>query len=251
MNLEILRIKSLTKDFGRVRVLNNVGFSVHQKEVVGLLGTNGAGKTTIFNIITGFLGADNGEIFFKDEVINNRLPHQISLAGIARTFQENRLIHHLTVMDNILLSFQYQSGENLRNLAFKWKYVVKRETTNQRLAIDFLQTVHLVEKQNELAKDLSYGQQKLLSIICCLATGSTLLLLDEPLAGLSPAMIDQVLPLIQCLPSQGKSVLLIEHNLDTVIKLCDRVIFMDAGAVICEGSPQDVCNDPRFINAYL
>lgn len=114
-----------------------------------------------------------------------------------------------------------------------------------------LQDIGLTTQHNTLADDLSYGQQKLLSIGCCLATGADLLLLDEPIAGVSPAMIDQILPIIQALPQQGKSVLLIEHNMDVIRQVCDRVIFMDAGAIVCEGTPEAVRNDPRVIEAYL
>jgi ABC-type branched-subunit amino acid transport system ATPase component len=251
MKLELLNIENLNKKFGGIKALSNVNCKIQQGEVVGLLGPNGSGKTTLFNVITGFIKADNGEIILRNLNLLNLHPHQISSMGIARTFQAVRLVYHLTVMENILLSFKHQAGEKLQNLFFGWKAIVSRETKNRQIAIALLEDANLIDKQNDLAEDLSYGQQKLLSIICCLATGADLLLLDEPFAGMSPAAIEQILPLIRCLSHQGKSVLLIEHNLDLVMDLCDRIIFMDAGEIVCEGSPEDVCNDPRVIAAYL
>jgi ABC-type branched-subunit amino acid transport system ATPase component len=251
MELELLNIKALNKNFGGVKALSNVNCKIHPGELVGLLGPNGSGKTTLFNVITGFIHADDGAIIFRNLNLLNLHPHQVLSIGIARTFQTVRLVYRLTVMENILLSFKHQAGEKLQNLFFSWKATVSRETKNRQIAIALLEDVNLIDKQNDLAEDLSYGQQKILSIICCLATGADLLLLDEPFAGMSPAAIEQILPLIRSLSHQGKSVLLIEHNLDLVMDLCDRIIFMDAGEIVCEGAPEDVCNDPRVIAAYL
>ena len=251
MKPEFLRIENLTKTFGGISALSNVNLEIKQGEIVGLLGANGSGKTTLFNIITGFLHADSGDIAFHNENLRHLLPYQVSLIGIARTFQNIRLIHRLTVTENVLLAFKHQPGEKLQNLFFNWKTTTSRETKNHQMAISLLEDANLIDKQHDLAEDLSYGQQKLLNIICCLATGADLLLLDEPLAGVSPATIERIVPLLKSLPSQGKSILLIEHNLEAVMNLCDRVIFMDAGSIVCEGTPEAVRNDPRVIEAYL
>jgi ABC-type branched-subunit amino acid transport system ATPase component len=251
MKPEFLRIENLTKTFGGISALSKVNLEIQQGEIVGLLGANGSGKTTLFNIITGFLQADSGKIAFRNENLLHILPHQVSLIGIARTFQNVRLIHRLTVVENVLLAFKHQPGEKLQNLFFNWKATASRETKNHQMAIALLEDVNLIDKQHDLAEDLSYGQQKLLNIICCLATGADLLLLDEPLAGVSPATIDRIVPLLKSLPSQGKSILLIEHNLEVVMNLCDRVIFMDSGSLVCEGTPETVRKDPRVIEAYL
>ncbi len=251
MELELLNIEALNKNFGGVKALSNVNCKIHSGELVGLLGPNGSGKTTLFNVITGFIHADDGAIMFRNLNLLNLHPHQVSSIGIARTFQTVRLVYRLTVIENILLSFKHQTGEKLQNLFFSWKATVSRETKNRQIAIALLEDASLIDKQNDLAEDLSYGQQKILSIICCLATDADLLLLDEPFAGMSPAAIEQILPLIRSLSHQGKSVLLIEHNLDLVVDLCDRIIFMDAGEIVCEGTPENVYNDPRVIAAYL
>jgi ABC-type branched-subunit amino acid transport system ATPase component len=251
MGFELLFLQDVSKEFGGVKALSNCTFAVHSGELVGLLGSNGAGKTTLFNLITGFLTPDSGTITFRNTNLLSLPPDRITHLGITRTFQQLRLIRQLTVLENLLLAFPRQPGEHLPNLFLRPQLTAAKEKKHRDQAMNILQDIGLTTKHNSLTDDLSYGQQKLLSIGCCLATGADLLLLDEPIAGVSPAMIDQILPIIQALPQQGKSVLLIEHNMDVVMNLCDRLIFMDAGTIVCEGSPEAVRNDPRVIAAYL
>jgi ABC-type branched-subunit amino acid transport system ATPase component len=251
MNLQLLAIQGISKQFGGVQALSKCNLTIHPGELVGLLGSNGAGKTTLFNLITGFLTPDSGTITFRNTNLLSLPPDRITHLGITRTFQQLRLIRQLTVLENLLLAFPRQPGEHLPNLFLRPQLTAAKEKKNRDQAMSILQDIGLTTKHNSLTDDLSYGQQKLLSIGCCLATGADLLLLDEPIAGVSPAMIDQILPIIQALPQQGKSVLLIEHNMDVVMNLCDRLIFMDAGTIVCEGSPEAVRNDPRVIAAYL
>jgi ABC-type branched-subunit amino acid transport system ATPase component len=251
MKSEFLKVEGLIKGFGGIKAINNLSCTIGQGEIVGLLGANGSGKTTLFNVITGFLRADSGKISFRDVNLLPLPPQQVSSIGIARTFQNIRLARQLTVIENVLLAFRCQPGEKFQNLLFNWQAIAKQEEKNRQIALALLETASLIDKQHYLVEDLSYGQQKLLTIVCCLATGADLLLLDEPLAGISPALIDQILPLIVNLPNQGKSVLLIEHNMDVVMQVCDRLIFMDAGTIICEGLPETVRNDPRVMQAYL
>jgi ABC-type branched-subunit amino acid transport system ATPase component len=251
MNLQLLAIQGISKQFGGVQALSKCNLTIHPGELVGLLGSNGAGKTTLFNLITGFLTPDSGTITFRNTNLLSLPPDRITHLGITRTFQQLRLIRQLTVLENLLLAFPRQPGEHLPNLFLRPQLTAAKEKKHRDQAMSILQDIGLTTKHNSLTDDLSYGQQKLLSIGCCLATGADLLLLDEPIAGVSPAMIDQILPIIQALPQQGKSVLLIEHNMDVVMNLCDRLIFMDAGTIVCEGSPEAVRNDPRVIAAYL
>ena len=251
MKSNLLEISGLNKSFDGVRALADFSCSLEQGKILGLIGPNGAGKTTLFNVITGFIPAESGRISLRGIELHKKPAYKIANLGIARTFQDLRLIYQLSVLENVLLSFRNQPGERLGNVFFKSKTCNGREAENRKTAITILEDTGLGDKLNDPASDLSYGQQKLLSLVCCLASGAELLLLDEPVAGIAPAMIEKILLIIRDLPKKGKTLIIIEHNIEAVMQVCDRVIFMDAGAKISEGTPEEVHKAPKVIEAYL
>jgi ABC-type branched-subunit amino acid transport system ATPase component len=247
----MLKVSNLNKNFDGVTALKDFSLEMKENEILGLIGPNGAGKTTFFNLLLGFIKPESGKIEFEKIDIAHLDSHKIVSKGISRTFQDLRLIRQLPVIDNILISFNHRGGENIYNIFFKqnsWKQV---EEQDKKRALELLEYAGIKEKAYDLAYDLSYGQQKLLSIICCLAADAKLLLLDEPIAGLNPEMKVKILNIISELPSKGKAAIIIEHDMDFVSDVCNRVIFMDMGEKISEGTPDEVKNDSKVIEAYL
>jgi len=247
----MLRVQNLSKSFDGTVALDGFSAEVREREVVGLVGPNGAGKTTLFNVVTGFLKPDAGEARYRGEAVTGEPPYRVARRGVARTFQELRLIYRMTVLENVLLAFPAQAGESATGAFVRWLEVSRRQRRNREEALALLAYVGLAEKAGELADELSFGQQKLLSLACCLATGGELLLLDEPVAGVAPGMVDKILGLITDLRGRGKTVVFIEHNFAAVTEVCDRVIFMDEGRKVAEGTPADIRDNPDVIESYL
>jgi ABC-type branched-subunit amino acid transport system ATPase component len=247
----MLTIQNLSKSFDGTVALDGFSADVREREIVGLVGPNGAGKTTLFNVVTGFLRPDGGDVTYKGEALAGKPPYRVARRGVARTFQELRLIYRMTVLENVLLAFPAQAGESAAAAFARWLEVGRRQRRNREEALALLEYVGLTEKAGELADELSYGQQKLLSLACCLATGGELLLLDEPVAGVAPGMVDRILALIRDLRGRGKTVVFIEHNFAAVTEVCDRVIFMDEGRLVAEGTPAEIRNNADVIESYL
>lgn len=246
-----LEIERLDKNFDGIRALMDFSCTLGEGEILGLIGPNGAGKTTLFNVLSGYILPEHGKILKEGVDLTGMAPHRIANFSISRTFQNLRLVRQSSILDNVLLSYREQPGENLANLFFHRRKWLEVEKDNLISAMKLLDEAGLADKASGSAEGLSYGQQKLLSLVCCFAANAKLLLLDEPVAGIAPEMIKRILEIISSLPSMGKSVILIEHNLDAVMQVCDRVIFMDAGAKISEGTPEEVRNDPRVMEAYI
>jgi ABC-type branched-subunit amino acid transport system ATPase component len=251
LNGKLLEAFCLNKRFNGIKALDNFSASVRNGVILGLIGPNGAGKTTLFNVLTKFLPFDNGSILLEGKDITGDTPNNIANLGISRTFQNLRLIKQITVLENVMLAFKNQPGEYLFNVFFRNNKVKEAEKVNKKRALVLLESAGLAAKVYDIANDLSYGQQKILSIVCCLASDGNLMLFDEPVAGVNPVMIDKIIKIIADLPKQGKSAIIIEHNMDVINQICDRVIAMDSGKKICEGTPEEVRNDPRVIESYL
>jgi len=251
VNDTVLKVNGLFKSFDGIHALADFSCEVPQGEILGLIGPDGAGKTTLFNVVTGFIVPEAGKVLLKMTDVTGLAPHRLANGGMARTFQDLRLIRQLSVLDNVLLSFRNQPGERLGNVFFRSKKSREHEGQNRQEAIRLLEEAGIAEKAGDPADALSYGQQKLLSIVCCLAAKAEVLLLDEPIAGIAPEMREKILTIIKGLPARGKSAIVIEHDMEAIRDVCGRVIFMDAGKKICEGTADEVRNDPRVIEAYL
>ena len=246
----VLECHHLIKAFDGIRAVDDVSLAVERQQIVAIIGPNGAGKTTLFNLCTGFLRADSGSIRFKGQEITRLAPNQITLLGIARTFQDLRLIRQMTVLENVLLAIPRQAGEGFWG-AIGSRRSAREERANREQAMAWLEFVGLAGKALDLAEALSYGQQKLLGLACCLATGAEMLMLDEPVAGVEPATTDRILDYLSRLPSLGKTVVFIEHNLLAVQTVANCVVVMDDGKKIAEGSWEQVSQEARVLEAYL
>ena len=245
------RIRNISKAFDGVKAVKEFSFNWDGYQIVGLIGPNGAGKTTLFNILTGFLRADSGQFMFGRENLLNLLPNKIVQKGIVRTFQDLRLLRQIKVVENILLYQQNQVGEDPFTASIRGKKYQKDQEEKIAKTESILKFIGLWDKRNELAEALSYGQQKLLSLGCCLATGAEYLLLDEPFSGINPEMIDRIIGMLQDLAEQNKKILLIEHNIQAVRSVCDWLVVMDEGRKIAEGIPDEILQKQEIIEAYL
>lgn len=246
-----LIINKLKKTFNGLHALNDFSCDISRGEIIGLFGPNGAGKTTLFNILTGFLPADSGEVFFDSKNLLKLSPQKIARKGISRTFQNLRLVRQVSVMDNVMLAIQDLQNEKVFRSLFCRTRLNNSEAHNRGKAMNLLSQTGLADKASAKAESLSYGQQKLLNLVMCLASEAELMLLDEPVAGIAPNMRRKILEIIEKAPEEGKTVVFIEHDMEAIMDVCSRLIFMDAGRKICEGLPDEVRNAPEVIEAYM
>lgn len=243
----ILELKNINKAFGGLHAVENCSYSVKKNSITGLIGPNGAGKTTTFDLISGLLEADNGAVYFKGENITDSPAHMRAIAGIGRTFQTIRLFPELTVLDNLLVVLE-NPYQKLRHAFIKPKKELKK--IHDR-ALQYLKEVNLENYAHAYARNLSYGQQKLLEIIRAVATEANLLLLDEPAAGVNPTMLRHIENLIRRLRNEGRTIFIVEHNMPFIMKLCQEIIVMDQGRQLMIGTPQEVQKNEKVLEAYL
>lgn len=248
--MEALRCEALEKTFGGTRALAGINLAFPTSGITAVIGPNGAGKTTLVNILTGFIRPDSGRCFLGKRELTRMAPHRIARLGLARTFQDLRLIQQVSVLDNVMLAHPNQRGERLFYALFRFG-VRAEEARNREEAMRLLKFVGLEEKAAELAGELSYGEQKLLTLACCLATEAGTLLLDEPVSGVHPDMALRILDLLRKLRDEGKVIVFIEHDISAVRQVADVVIVMDEGKVIAQGDPQEVLKRPEIMEAYL
>ncbi|MFZ5974975.1 MAG: ABC transporter ATP-binding protein [Bacillota bacterium] len=251
-----LSIDKLTKSFGGLMAVSNVSLQINPGELVGLIGPNGAGKTTVFNLLTGIYEPTSGDIALERDGRETKLtrlkPYRISKAGIARTFQNIRLFRNLTVLDNVRIAMHQNARYGLMSGFFHLPAYAREEKRILEESIALLDIFKLSEKRSDLAKNLPYGEQRRLEIVRALATKPALLLLDEPAAGMNPGETAQLTDTIAQLRERfALTILLIEHDMSVVMRICERIYVMDYGSIIAEGTPEEIRTNQRVIEAYL
>lgn len=241
--MALLEVRDLTKSFGGIRAVDGCSFAVEEGSITALIGPNGAGKTTVFNMISGLHRPDSGAIVFDGGRIEGLPPHRITKKGIARTFQISRDLAGLTVLENVVV--QSPAG------GFGHLLQPSMSPAERDRAMDLLSFVGIAELAREPAAKLSYGQKKLLELAGCLMARPRLVLLDEPAGGINPALLEVIVDRVQQLRAQGVTFLIVEHNMDVVMNVCDPVVVMAYGRFLAHGSPAAIQNDDAVLEAYL
>ncbi len=249
--MPLLETRKLSLSFGGLRAIDMIDLTVEADETVGLIGPNGAGKTTLFNCVTGIVPPTSGEILYRGESLTGLRPDQVAAKGVSRTFQNIRLFREMTVLENVMVGGHCRTRASVLGAIFRPKAVVKEEEELAAKALGLLRFVGLEQKADLWARQLPYGDQRRLEIARAMASDPSLLLLDEPACGMNPQETNALMDLIHLIRARGITVLLIEHQMKMVMGISDRLVVLDHGIKIAEGTPEAVRADPAVIGAYL
>lgn len=247
----VLEVKNVSKVFGGLRAVDQASFQVKENSITGLIGPNGAGKSTLFNCIAGYYPPTAGEIFFKKEKTSGFSADQMAKRGLARTFQTPQGFAQMTVMENLMVVPKEQSGEHPWQGLINSKKVQEQEEEIRRKSLKLLEDFGMLDRKNELIANLSAGEARIVEIARQLMLNPEILLLDEPAAGINPALQNHLIQILLRLRKQGLTLLLVDHNLGFISSLCDYIYVLHLGQIIAEGTPQEIFRNPRVVEVYL
>lgn len=247
----MLQVRNLNLRLGGLHILNDLTFDVREQSITGLIGPNGAGKSSFFNAVFGLFPGATGSAKLEEVELLGKEPYQVSHLGIIRTFQDARLLPQITVLENLLIGARYGEPVTLWRVFFDYRKLREERWAHEKRALELLHKVGLQDKAHTLAKNLSYGQTKLIEILKLFMAEGKIIFLDEPFAGLFPEMIKLISKLIRELVTSGRTVMLVEHNMKLISEVCDHVIVLDAGSKLAEGTFDEIKRKPEVIEAYL
>ena len=248
---DIISVKNLQKSFGGLKAVDVNDLTFMEGQLTSIIGPNGAGKTTFFDLISGFQNADSGEVFLNEKNISNSQPYKIARMGMVRTFQLTKVFDRMTVMDNLLFSGSDINNDSFLNSIIKLNSQKLYENNLKEKAKEIMKDLNIDHMANSYARELSGGQKKLLELARAIINDPKILLLDEPLAGVNPKLAEDILALIKKLSENGITIIMVEHNIEAVMKISERIVVLAEGSLIADGNPNQIRNDKNVIEAYL